>query len=53
MATCPKNAWPGVRAMLHSVFHQPDAASVAAQFDKLLDQLATTLPAVAEHLDAA
>ena len=53
MATCPKNAWPGVKAMLHSVFDQPDAAAVNAQFDKLLDQLATTLPAVVDHLDAA
>ena len=39
--------------MLHSVYDQPDAASVTAQFDKLLDSVTGPLPAVAEHLDAA
>lgn len=53
MAACPKSAWPGVKAMLHSVYDQPDATSVHAQFDKLLDTVAETLPAVHDHLDAA
>jgi transposase-like protein len=53
MSVCPKSAWPAVKTMLHSVYDQPDATAVHAQFDKLLDQLGTTLPAVAEHLDAA
>ena len=53
MSTCPKASWPAVKAMLHSVYDQPDAGSVHAQFDKLLDQVADRLPAVAEHLDAA
>jgi putative transposase len=53
MSTCPKSSWPAVKAMLHSVYDQPDAASVHAQYDKLLDSVATKLPAVAEHLDAA
>ena len=53
MATTPKASWPGVRAMLHSVFDQPDAASVHAQFDKLLDTVADKLPKVAEHLEEA
>ncbi len=53
MSITPKSAWPGVRAMLHSVFDQPDAASVHAQFDKLLDQLATTMPRVVDHLETA
>ena len=52
MAACPKSAWPGVKAMLHSVYDQPDAVAVHAQFDKLLDTVTDTLPAVAEHLDA-
>src|SRR5262252_2518382 len=30
MSVCPKSSWPGVRAMLHSVYDQPDAASVHA-----------------------
>lgn len=54
MAVCPKSAWPGVKAMLHSVYDQPDAVAVHAQFDKLLDsELVTSLPAVLEHLDSA
>jgi putative transposase len=53
MSVCPKSAWPGVKAMLHSVYDQPDADAVQAQFDKVLDTLIATLPDVAEHLDAA
>jgi putative transposase len=53
MATCPKSAWPGVKAMLHSVYDQPDAESVHAQYDKLLDTVAGSLPAVHDHLDTA
>lgn len=53
MAATPKSAWPGVKAMLHSVYDQPDAKSVHAQFDKLLDTVAETLPAVHDHLDQA
>jgi putative transposase len=45
--------WPAVKAMLHSVYDQPDAAAVHAQFDRLLDYVAEKLPAVAEHLAAA
>ena len=39
--------------MLHSVYDQPDAASVHAQFDRLLDYTSDKLPAVAAHLEAA
>lgn len=53
MSICPKSMWPAVKAMLHSVYDQPDAAAVHAQFDRLLDYVAGKLPAVAEHLDAA
>ncbi|MGI8870513.1 MAG: IS256 family transposase [Mycobacteriales bacterium] len=53
MAITPKNAWGWVKALLHSVYDQPDAASVQAQFDRVLDTLSEKLPAVAEHLDAA
>jgi transposase-like protein len=53
MAACPKSSWPWVRALLHSVYDQPDAASVHAQFDRVLDALDGKLPAVAEHLDTA
>jgi putative transposase len=53
MAGCPKSSWPWVRALLHSVYDQPDAASVHAQFDRVLDALGDKLPRVAEHLEAA
>src|SRR4051812_20385010 len=53
MAVTPKSAWGWVKALLHSVYDQPDAAAVTAQFDRVLDALADKLPAVAAHLDAA
>jgi transposase-like protein len=53
MAVTPKAQWGWVKAMLHSVYDQPDAAAVHAQFDRLLDAIGAKLPAVAEHLDAA
>jgi transposase-like protein len=53
MAATPKSAWGWVKALLHSVYDQPDADAVQAQFDRILDALADKLPAVAEHLDAA
>ena len=53
MAATPKSAWGWVKALLHSVYDQPDGASVHAQFDRILDALADKLPAVAQHLDAA
>ncbi len=53
MAATPKSAWGWVRALLHSVYDQPDAASVHAQFDRVLDALTEKLPQVAAHLDAA
>ena len=34
---CPRRMWPAVKAMLHSVYDQPDAAAVHAQFDRLID----------------
>jgi putative transposase len=53
MAATPKASWPWVRALLHSVYDQPDAASVHAQFDRVLDTVTEKLPKVAEHLDTA
>jgi transposase-like protein len=53
MAICPKHAWPGVKALLHSVYDQPDANAVHAQFDKLLETVAEKLPAVHDHLEEA
>jgi transposase-like protein len=53
MAATPKASWPWVRALLYSVYDQPDATSVHAQFDRVLDAVAEKLPKVAEQLDAA
>ncbi len=53
MAITPKSLWPAVKAMLHSVYDQPDATAVHAQFDRLLDCTADRLPEVTDHLDAA
>jgi len=53
MGVTPKSMWPAVKAMLHSVYDQPDAPAVAAQFDRLLDYVAEKLPDVHAHLDGA
>ena len=53
MGVTPKGMWPAVKAMLHSVYDQPDAAAVHAQFDRLLDYVDDKLPEVFAHLDAA
>ncbi len=53
MAATPKTSWPWVKALLHSIYDQPDAEAVQAQFDRVLDALTEKLPAVAEHLETA
>jgi len=53
MSATPKASWPWVKTLLHSVYDQPDAASVQAQYDRLVDAVAGKLPKVAAHLDAA
>ena len=53
MAVTPKSQWGWVKALLHSVYDQPDAAAVHAQFDRVLEGLYEKLPAVAEHLELA
>ena len=42
-----------MRILLHSIWDQPDAESVAAQYDRIIDALADKLPKVAEHLEGA
>ena len=49
----PKSAQPWVLTLLRTIFDQPDAAQVHAQFDRVVDALAEKFPAAAEHLDAA
>ncbi|KRF21241.1 transposase [Nocardioides sp. Soil797] len=53
MSMTPKSSWGWVKALLHSIYDQPDADAVHAQFDRVVDALAEKLPAVAEHLENA
>src|SRR4051812_43493131 len=53
MQVTPKSSWGWVKALLHSVYDQPDADAVHAQFDRIVDALTDKLPAVASHLDDA
>jgi len=50
MSATPKSSWGWVKAMLHSIYDQPDAAAVHAQFDRVVEALANKRPTVAEHL---
>ena len=53
MSATPKSSWGWVKALLHSVYDQPDPEAVHAQFDRILDTLQDKLPAVAAHLETA
>jgi putative transposase len=53
MQVTPKSSWGWVKALLHSVYDQPDADAVHAQFDRIVDALADKLPQVAAHLEDA
>lgn len=53
MSATLKSSWGWVKALLHSVYDQPDAEAVHAQFDRVVDALTGKLPTVAEHLEAA
>ena len=39
MSVTPKASWGWVKAMLHSIYDQPDAAAVHAQFDRVVDKV--------------
>jgi transposase-like protein len=53
MAATPKASWPWVKTLLHSVYDQPDAASVHTQYDRLIEAISEKLPKVTAHLDTA
>jgi len=53
MSVTPKSSWPWVKTLLHSVYDQPDTASVHAQFDRVVAAVAEKLPRVGDHLDQA
>lgn len=45
----PKSQWGWVKALLHSVYNQPDAEAVHAQFERPIREA----PIVAVHLELA
>jgi putative transposase len=49
----PKTAQPWVATLVRTVFDQPDADSVRAQYDRAVTAIAERFPAAAEHLDNA
>jgi putative transposase len=49
----PKASQPWVATLVRTIFDQPDAAEVAAQFDRVVTALEAKLPAAAEHLATA
>jgi transposase-like protein len=49
----PKSMGRWVATLVRTIFDQPDAAEVAAQFGRVVTALEAKLPAVAEHLSAA
>ncbi|MGC5225401.1 IS256 family transposase [Micromonospora sp. DT81.3] len=53
MSATPKSSWPWVKTLLQTVFDQPDADAVHAQFDRVLTALEHKLPKSFEHLEAA
>src|ERR671911_1580715 len=53
MSVTPKSSWGWVKALLHSIYDQPDAEAAHAQFDRVVDALTDKLPAVADHLETA
>jgi len=50
LAKVPKSAQPFVATLLRSIFDQPDAVQVHAQFDRVEQQLRERFPAVADYL---
>jgi transposase-like protein len=49
----PKSAQPWVLTLFRTIFDQPDASEVHAQFDRVSEALQTKFPAASEHLEAA
>jgi putative transposase len=53
LAKVPKSAQPWVATLVRTIFDQPDADAVTAQFDRVLEAIEQKFPAAAEHLDEA
>jgi transposase-like protein len=53
LSRVPKKAQPAVATVIRGVFDQPDAKSVEAQYDSVIEQLAERFPRVADLLESA
>ena len=53
MSQTPKASWPWVKTLLHSIYDQPEAEGVHAQFDRVVEALEEKLPKIADHLGQA
>ncbi|GAA3278309.1 hypothetical protein GCM10020260_00270 [Nesterenkonia halobia] len=53
MSQPPKASWPWVETLLHSIYDQPEAEEVHAQFGRVVEALEAKLPKVADHLGQA
>jgi putative transposase len=53
LAKVPKPTQPWVATLVRTIFDQPDAAEVAAQFHRVVGALEGKLPEAAAHLDEA
>jgi len=53
LAKVPKSAQPWVATMVRTIFDQPDAASVRAQFTRVVEAIEARFPDAATHLDEA
>jgi putative transposase len=49
----PKSAQPWIATLVRTIFDQPDADAVAAQFARVVTTIEAKFPTAAEHLDAA
>ena len=49
----PKSAQPWVATLVRTIFDQPDADTVRAQYDRAVTAIAERFPAAAEHLHDA
>jgi len=53
LAKVPKSAQPWVATLVRTIFDQPDADAVSAQYERVITTIEAKFPAAAEHLDAA
>jgi transposase-like protein len=53
LAKVPKTAQPWVATLVRTIFDQPDADAVNAQFDRVVAAIEQKFPVAAEHLDDA